>query len=140
MLTLSNLTKDLHILVTEEEHSFLTEHGHKSELIRKLLSDYRHGGNSLYKQKIHVEKQLQDAKNHVVDLELELEKIEQDIVEMEHRKSMRPDGYQDCVERLLRMPLISPDDLNYQAGLLHVEPQLFKRWLFDDGFFEKRLS
>ena len=127
------------IKFTQEEADFLKTQENASELIRTLLEQYRSGGDTLYKQKINIEKQLQEAKNHVVDLELELDRIQQEIDDMETRKSLRPDGYDDCVERLLNMAIISQDDIKYQAGLLEVDVLLFKRWLFDDGFFDKRL-
>lgn len=127
------------IKFTEEEADFLKTQDNASELIRTLLEQYRSGGDTLYKQKNNIEKQLHEAKNHVIDLELELDRVQQEIEDMETRKSLRPDGYDDCVERLLNMPIISQDDLKYQAGLLNVDVLLFKRWLFDDGFFDKRL-
>lgn len=136
---MDNMTEDLHIRITADEKTFLATHGDKSKLIRSLLAQYRSGGDTLYKQKMNIEKRLQEAKNQVIDLELELDRVNHDIEEMETRKSLRPDGYQDCVDRLLHMPIISPEDLDYQAGLLNVDPHLFKRWLFDDGFFDKRL-
>ena len=127
------------IKFTEEEADFLKAQDNASELIRTLLEQYRSGGDTLYKQKNNIEKQLHEAKNHVIDLELELDRVQQEIEDMENRKSLRPEGYDDCVERLLNMPIISQDDLKYQAGLLNVDVLLFKRWLFDDGFFDKRL-
>lgn len=137
--TMTIYTEKKLIKFTQEEADFLKTQENASELIRTLLEQYRSGGDTLYKQKINVEKQLQEAKNHVVDLELELDRIQQEIEDMETRKSLRPDGYDDCVERLLNMAIIGQDDIKYQAGLLNVDVLLFKRWLFDDGFFDKRL-
>ena len=127
------------IKIDEELDSFLSQQENASELIRTLLQQYRSGGDTLYKQKNQLEKELQDAKNTVIDLELQLEAIQQEIEEMEASKTLRPEGYDICVERLLEMPIISPDDITYQASVLNVSVEVFKRWLFDDDFFMKRL-
>lgn len=136
---MSKYTETRLIKLDEELDSFLSKQENASALIRTLLEQYRSGGDTLYKQKNQLEKQLQEAKNNVIDLELQLEAIQQEIEEMETRKTLRPEGYDDCVERLLHMPIIAPEDITYQASLLNVSVELFKRWLFDDDFFMKRL-
>lgn len=128
-----------HFKLSEEQTEFLAKQENASELIRELIEQYRSGGNTLYKQKSKIEKQLHEAKAHVVDLEIQLDAVIQEIDDMETRQSLRPEGYDECVERLLHMPIVSQDDLKFQAGLLNVDVMLFKRWLFDDGFFDKRL-
>lgn len=127
------------IKIDSDMKQYLKKQENASELIRTLLEQYRSGGDTLYKQKNAVEQQIEEAKSHVIDLSLELDRINHDIEEMETRKSMRPDGYHDCVERLLHMPLVHTDDIDYQAELLNVDVLLFKRWLFDDGFYDKKL-
>lgn len=136
---MTNYTERKLIRLNEDQADFLAKQGNASELIRDLIEQYRSGGNTLYKQKNKIEKELHEAKAHVVDLKLQLDAINQEIDDMEARQSLRPKGYDDSVERLLNMAIISQDDLKYQAELLNVDVLLFKRWLFDDGFFDKRL-
>lgn len=136
---MTNYTEKKLIRLNEDQYQFLNAQENASGLIRELIEQYRSGGNTLYKQKTKIEKELHEAKAHVVDLKLQLDAINQEIEDMETRQSLRPEGYDDSVERLLRMAIISQDDLKYQAELLNVDVLLFKRWLFDDGFFDKRL-
>ena len=136
---MTNYTEKKLIRLNEDQYQFLNAQENASGLIRELIEQYRSGGNTLYKQKTKIEKELHEAKAHVVDLKLQLDAINQEIEDMEARQSLRPEGYDDSVERLLRMAIISQDDLKYQAELLNVDVLLFKRWLFDDGFFDKRL-
>ncbi len=136
---MTNYTEKKLIRLNEDQYQFLNAQENASGLIRELIEQYRSGGNTLYKQKTKIEKELHEAKAHVVDLKLQLDAINQEIEDMETRQSLRPEGYDDSVNRLLSMAIISQDDLKYQAELLNVDVLLFKRWLFDDGFFDKRL-
>jgi len=136
---MTNYTEKKLIRLNEDQYQFLNAQENASGLIRELIEQYRSGGNTLYKQKTKIEKELHEAKAHVVDLKLQLDAINQEIEDMETRQSLRPKGYDDSVNRLLSMAIISQDDLKYQAELLNVDVLLFKRWLFDDGFFDKRL-
>ena len=136
---MTNYTEKKLIRLNEDQYQFLNAQENASGLIRELIEQYRSGGNTLYKQKTKIEKELHEAKAHVVDLKLQLDAINQEIEDMESRQSLRPKGYDDSVNRLLSMAIISQDDLKYQAELLNVDVLLFKRWLFDDGFFDKRL-
>ena len=136
---MTNYTEKKLIRLNEDQYQFLNAQENASGLIRELIEQYRSGGNTLYKQKTKIEKELHEAKAHVVDLKLQLDAINQEIEDMESRQSLRPKGYDDSVNRLLSRAIISQDDLKYQAELLNVDVLLFKRWLFDDGFFDKRL-
>ena len=127
------------IKLSNDMKQYLKKQDNASELIRTLLDQHMSGGDTLYKRKSIAEQRVEEAKAHVIDLELELEHINHQIQEFEENKLIRPDGYQDCVERLLRLPLIHTSDIEYQAELLNVDKMLFKRWLFDDGFYDKKL-
>ena len=137
---MTKLTEQKKIRFTQDESEFLSQQENASELIRTLLEEYRSGGNTLYKQLTHIEQQINEQKVVLVNLELKREQLRHQVEEMETKKSLRPEGYQDCVERLLNMDTVTTKDIGYQADLLGVDVLLFKRWLFDDDFFDKRLS
>lgn len=137
---MTKLTEQKIIRFTQDESEFLSQQENASELIRTLLEEYRSGGNTLYKQLTHIEQQINEQKVVLVNLELKREQLRHQVEEMETKKSLRPEGYQDCVERLLNMDTVTTKDIGYQADLLGVDVLLFKRWLFDDDFFDKRLS
>ena len=127
------------IKITTDMKQYLKQQDNASELIRTLLDQHRSGGDTLYKRKSIAEQKVEEAKSHVIDLELELDSINHQIKEFEENKLRRPDGYQECFDRLIRMPIVHTTDINYQANLLGVDDMLFKRWLFDDGFYDKKL-
>lgn len=128
------------VRLTKEAYEQVLKRGKPSQIIREMVEQSLYDGATLYKKKVNLERKIKDAKNDIVDLELELSQVNEDIQHMEARKSYRPDGYHDCFERLSNMASITSEDIKYQAKLLDVDVTVFKYWLFDDGIFERLLS
>ena len=94
---------------------------------------------SLLLEKNRLQQEEQKIKNKLIDIQLQIQHVDHQISELEQQSVYRCNGYDDAVETLEGLTVVSMSDIEYQARLLDVDLSLFKQWLFDDKFFDRHV-
>lgn len=135
------MTKDYRkmLRIDENINSYLEQKENVSEYIRELIIKDMSEQTSLLLEKSRLQQEEQKLKNKLIDIQLQIQHVDHQIHELELKSTFRCDGYEEAVDILEDLPMVTISDVEHQARKLGVDQSLFKQWLFDDKFFEKHL-
>lgn len=128
-----------HIRFDDNINTYLETKENVSEYIRELIIKDMSEQTSLLLEKNRLQQEEQKIKNKLIDIQLQIQHVDHQISELEQQSVYRCNGYDDAVETLEGLTVVSMSDIEYQARLLDVDLSLFKQWLFDDKFFDRHV-
>ena len=86
------------IRLDEDIDAFLANQDNASEFIRSLIVKFMNESTNLLIQKNELEQKKIRLETELKDVELQLQYLDQEIAEAEHRKELRCDGYENSIE------------------------------------------
>lgn len=128
-----------HIRFDDNINAYLETKENASEYIRELIIKDMSEQTSLLLEKNRLQQEEQKVKNTLIDIQLQIQHVDHQISELEQQTVYRCHGYDEAVETLEGLTVVSMSDIEYQARLLDVDLSLFKQWLFDDKFFDRHV-
>lgn len=118
--------------------NYLSTKDNASKYVDDLVIRDMNGKSEYIKRREELLDERKELHVKIADIDLELKSIDVELNRIAELESIRPDGYEDVVDTLLSMVgAISPDELVYQADVLGVDVGLLKRWLFEDGVYDR---
>lgn len=126
--------------VTEEMKAYLDNMEGSSEFLRRLVYDVMNDTDSI-KRNIHeLEEQNDYYMQKVKENNLIIKSYKEQLKRAEELRNFRPEAYKDSVETLLRLDHVQDKDFIFQSNRCKVPVDTYKKWLYDDGVYDKLLS
>lgn len=117
----------------------LNHYDNKSEVVKKALHMYFNDKEHYLYQKKEIENRIHDYEFKITQEKIKLDYVEREIERID-KINKRPELYEKAVETLIIMDDVTDYDIAFQAERLKVTVSQLKRWLYDDGYYERIFS